>query len=95
MDKSLMHYSLFALSWKAKKGLEVLKESVDFYLNESNNMIPHSALRGATPYEVITQSWSDDKIKATPVYSAIEFDLKKIRRQKILDGIITEFDMAA
>jgi len=57
--------------------LEVLKESVDFYLTESNNMIPHSALRGATPYEVITQSWTDDKI------NAIAEEARKARSQRL------------
>jgi putative transposase len=42
--------------------LGVLKESVYFYLNESNDMIPHSALKGATPFEAITRKWTDTDI---------------------------------
>jgi putative transposase len=37
--------------------LEVLIEQTDFYLNESNVIMPHSALGGGTPFEVFTAIW--------------------------------------
>lgn len=40
---------------------ESLVKGTDFYLNESNTCIPHSALNGATPEEIITGSWTEEK----------------------------------
>ena len=39
-----------------------VENGVDFYLTESNTCIPHSALKGATPEEVITGRWTQEKI---------------------------------
>ena len=38
-----------------------LVKGSDFYLTESNTCIPHSALKGATPEEIITGSWTEEK----------------------------------
>ncbi len=38
-----------------------LVKGADFYLTESNTCIPHSALKGATPEEIITGSWTEEK----------------------------------
>ena len=40
---------------------ESLVKGTDFYLIESNIYIPHSALKGATPEEIITGSWTEEK----------------------------------
>lgn len=36
-------------------------KGTDFYLTESNICIPHSALNGAAPEEIITGSWTEEK----------------------------------
>ncbi|MEI8027838.1 MAG: hypothetical protein WCI18_15925 [Pseudomonadota bacterium] len=41
---------------------ESLVKGTDFYLNESNTCIPHSALNRATPEEIITGIWTEEKI---------------------------------
>jgi len=41
---------------------ESLVKGTDFFLTESNTSIPHSALKGATPEEIITGSWTEEKI---------------------------------
>ena len=41
---------------------ESLVKGADFYLHESNTCIPHSALKGATPEEVIKGKWTEDRI---------------------------------
>lgn len=38
--------------------IEAVAEHVDFYLNEHNCVLPHSALGGATPFEVVTGLWT-------------------------------------
>jgi hypothetical protein len=40
---------------------ESLVKATDFYLNESNTCMSHSALKGATPEEIITGSWTEEK----------------------------------
>ena len=40
---------------------ESLVKGTDFYLIESNIYIPHSALKGATPEEIIAGSWTEEK----------------------------------
>jgi transposase InsO family protein len=40
---------------------ESLVKGADFYLYESNTCIPHSALKGATPEEIITGRWTEEK----------------------------------
>ena len=42
---------------------ETLEKGADFFFNESNTVIPHSALKGGTPEEVITGKWNEEKIK--------------------------------
>ena len=42
---------------------EVLVKAVDFYFTDSNIIIPHSALKGATPEEIFTGIWTLEKIK--------------------------------
>ncbi len=37
-----------------------LVKGTDFYLTESNTCIPHSALKGASPEEIITGSWTEE-----------------------------------
>jgi hypothetical protein len=37
-----------------------LVKGTDFNLTESNTCIPHSALKGATPEEIITGSWTEE-----------------------------------
>ncbi|MEI8025122.1 MAG: hypothetical protein WCI18_02125 [Pseudomonadota bacterium] len=41
--------------------IESLVKGTDFYLTERNTCIPHSALKGATPEEIITGSWTAEK----------------------------------
>jgi len=55
----LKHRYLFTIPLA---NLDALAKEVDFYLSESNTCIPHSALSGATPEEVITGSWTQEKI---------------------------------
>lgn len=38
--------------------VENFKRKVTYYVNEHNNKIPHSALRGATPVEIYENKWS-------------------------------------
>jgi putative transposase len=40
-----------------------LVSKTNYYLEEHNNHIPHSALSGATPIEIFLESWTDDKIE--------------------------------
>jgi len=60
-----------ALFWRLKNAylyflsltdLKVLVQGVEFYMNESNNMIPHSALKGATPFEAVSGTWPERNI---------------------------------
>lgn len=39
-----------------------LEKGAAFYFTESNTRLPHSALRGATPEEMITGRWTDEDI---------------------------------
>jgi len=55
----LKHRYLFTI---LLSNFESLVKGTDFYLNESNTCIPHSALKGATPEEVITGIWTEEKI---------------------------------
>lgn len=57
----LKHRYLFTIPLT---NFEALERRVDFYLTESNDIIPHSALKGATPKEAITGMWGDEKIAA-------------------------------
>lgn len=43
---------------------DAVEKGVDFYLTETNISIPHSALNGATPEEIVRGSWTVDKIAA-------------------------------
>ncbi len=38
-----------------------LAKGTEFYLTESNTCIPHPALKGATPEEIDTGSWTEEK----------------------------------
>lgn len=38
--------------------IEALKNGVEYFVSETNTKIPHSALKGATPEEVITGKWT-------------------------------------
>lgn len=40
------------------KSFDKLKRETDFYFKQSNEIIPHSALGGATPIEIFTGSWT-------------------------------------
>ena len=40
---------------------ESVVKATDFYLHDSNTCIPHSVLKGATPEEIITGSWTEVK----------------------------------
>jgi hypothetical protein len=55
----LKHRYLFTIPLT---NFEALEKGVNFYLTESNEAIPHSALKGATPEESITGRWNDNKI---------------------------------
>lgn len=55
----LKHRYLFTIPLANSDALE---KGVDFYLTESNNVIPHSALQGATPEQVITGQWTAARI---------------------------------
>lgn len=63
-----------------KKNLDseaALRSHFEFYVNEHNTRVPHSALKGATPIEVFTGTWTISK----------EFELKtkiaKARQERI------------
>jgi hypothetical protein len=49
----MQHRYLFTI---LLSNFDSLVKGTDFYLNESNTCIPHSALKGATPEEIITGS---------------------------------------
>ena len=40
---------------------ESVVKATDFYLHDSKSCIPHSVLKGATPEEIITGSWTEEK----------------------------------
>lgn len=40
-----------------------LVSKTEYYLDQHNNHIPHSALSGATPIEVFLASWTEDKVE--------------------------------
>ena len=42
---------------------EALEKGADFFFTESNTVIPHSALRGGTPEEVVMGKWNEEKVK--------------------------------
>ena len=44
---------------KQLTSLEVLTGHADTYFHDSNNIIPHGALNGATPFEAITGKWTE------------------------------------
>jgi putative transposase len=52
------------LYFVALNKLEDVKAAVDFYLNESNQNIPHAVLRGATPTEVFSGQWISWNLEA-------------------------------
>ena len=54
----MKHRYLFTI---LMSNLDSLVKGTDFYLTESNTCIPHSALKGATPEEIITGSWTEEK----------------------------------
>jgi len=41
------------------KSLDALKRKVNFYFNQHNHIIPHSAFKGATPNDIFTYSWTE------------------------------------
>lgn len=51
----LKHRHLFTIPLT---NIEALERGVDFYFTDSNTKIPHTALNGATPEEIITGRWS-------------------------------------
>ena len=55
----LKHRYLFTFPLSS---FETLVKGVDFFLTESNDKIPHAALRGATPLEMITGRWGEDQL---------------------------------
>jgi len=57
----LKHHFLFTIPLT---NIAALTKGVDFYLTESNNCMPHSALMGATPEESITGKWPQEKMMA-------------------------------
>ena len=38
--------------------IQALETDVEYFVNETNAKIPHSALKGATPEEIITGKWT-------------------------------------
>ena len=54
----------------------VLSKATDFFLTESNDKIPHAALRGATPLEMITGRWGEDQLN---LLKEKIIDAKKLR----------------
>jgi len=57
----LKHRYLFTI---LLTNIDALIKGVDFYLTESHWGITHSALKGATPEEVITGQWTQVKMLA-------------------------------
>lgn len=41
---------------------EALEKGVEYYFSQSNTYIPHAALKGATPEEIVTGKWTSDVI---------------------------------
>ena len=52
----LKHKHLFFVNLKT---FEILEEQSNFYLNEANNKIPLKVLNSATPFEVISGTWTN------------------------------------
>jgi putative transposase len=50
--------------------LEALIEGVDFYITESNSIIPHSALKGATPFEKVHGVWTGESLASIAMEAA-------------------------
>jgi transposase InsO family protein len=42
---------------------ETLEKGADFFFTESNTVIPHSALKGGTPEEIVMGKWNEEKVK--------------------------------
>ena len=55
----LKHRYLFTIPLT---NIAVLSKAADFFLTESNDKIPHAALRGASPLEMITGRWGDAEL---------------------------------
>ncbi len=59
------------------KDLETLQKETDFIINEFNNHVPHSALAGATPLQVVSGRWNEKK------RANLKEDTQKARKQRI------------
>jgi len=58
MFRSLKYNHLYNIDLKNN---ELLVRETDFYLQDHNDLIPHSALKGATPLEIYTDEWEEKK----------------------------------
>ena len=56
----LKHQYLFTFPLS---NFETLENGAGFFFAESNTVIPHSALKGGTPEEVIMGKWNEEKVK--------------------------------
>jgi hypothetical protein len=41
---------------------EALEKGAEYYFTQSNSYIPHTALKGATPEEIVTGKWTHEMI---------------------------------
>jgi hypothetical protein len=71
--RSLKHNFLFLLPLSS---VGVVKRHVDFYCQQHNDVIPHSAFKGATPQEVYLGKWNSIVEKSIPH----ELELARIKR---------------
>ena len=54
-------------------GFAVLKKKIKFFINQHNHVIPHSAFKGAAPYEMFIESWGAED----------EENLRKLRQKAV------------
>ena len=51
------------LFFKTLSSEKLLKEHTNFYVEQSNMVVPHSSLKGGTPFEVFTGKWNLESIE--------------------------------
>jgi len=61
----------------------VVAEHVNFYVREHNDVIPHSALAGATPLEVVTRRWTSEARDALIVQQRVAIENRMASNRSI------------
>lgn len=62
---------------------EVLVKQTDFYLNEANERIPLAVLRGATPLEVLSKKWNEERVENLKV-RMINAKVERITSRRVI-----------